>query len=71
MRCRIESLLVEARDAERPEVERNLHDGAQRRLVALGVELGLLDQFARDVPGPGNVARTIAGAPAGAPRCPR
>ncbi|MFC8191728.1 sensor histidine kinase [Cellulomonas sp. NPDC057328] len=32
---------VEAADAERRRIERDLHDGAQQRLVALGVELGV------------------------------
>ena len=40
--------LVEAQDSERPKIERNLHDGAQQRLVALGVQLGLLERTARD-----------------------
>jgi len=35
---------VEAGDAERRRLERNLHDGAQQRLVALSLELGLLEQ---------------------------
>src|SRR5215210_6456690 len=34
--------LVEASDAERRRLERNLHDGAQQRLVALSVDLGLV-----------------------------
>jgi signal transduction histidine kinase len=34
--------IVEAGDAERKRVERNLHDGAQQRLVALSLTLGLL-----------------------------
>ncbi|MGZ4110640.1 MAG: sensor histidine kinase [Actinomycetota bacterium] len=33
--------LVSAQDAERRRLERNLHDGAQQQLVALGVQLGL------------------------------
>ncbi len=32
---------VDAADAERRRIERDLHDGAQQRLVALGVELGM------------------------------
>jgi PAS domain S-box-containing protein len=35
---------VEAGDAERRRIERNLHDGAQQRLVSLSLELGLLEQ---------------------------
>jgi Histidine kinase len=35
--------LVEAQDEERRRIERNLHDGAQQQLVALSVQLGLLE----------------------------
>jgi signal transduction histidine kinase len=38
--------LVEAQDAERQRIERNLHDGAQQQLVALNIQLGLLDDAA-------------------------
>jgi signal transduction histidine kinase len=34
--------IVEAADSERKRLERNLHDGAQQRLVALSVALGLV-----------------------------
>jgi signal transduction histidine kinase len=41
--------ILEAAQAERQRLERNLHDGAQQRLVALSLELGLLEtQFADD-----------------------
>jgi len=40
--------LVEAQDAERRRIERNLHDGAQQQLVALSIQLGLLEQSADD-----------------------
>jgi signal transduction histidine kinase len=40
--------LVQAEDTERRKIERNLHDGAQQQLVALKVNLGLLDAFAGD-----------------------
>ena len=40
--------LVEAQDAERRKIERNLHDGAQQQLVALSIQLGLLEQTAGD-----------------------
>jgi PAS domain S-box-containing protein len=40
--------VVEAGDAERRRLERNLHDGAQQRLVALSLELGLLKQRFQD-----------------------
>ncbi|HEV8596746.1 MAG TPA: histidine kinase, partial [Candidatus Dormibacteraeota bacterium] len=44
------SRLVRAQDTERRKIERNLHDGAQQQLVALGVQLGLLERFAAHVP---------------------
>ena len=40
--------LVEAQDAERRKIERNLHDGAQQQLVALAIQLGLLAESADD-----------------------
>ena len=40
--------LVEAQDEERRKIERNLHDGAQQQLVALSIQLGLLEQSADD-----------------------
>jgi signal transduction histidine kinase len=36
--------IVEAEDAERKRVERNLHDGAQQRLVTLSLAVGLLKE---------------------------
>jgi signal transduction histidine kinase len=50
--------LVTAQDEERRKLERNLHDGAQQRLVALTVKLGLLERLVERDPGQ---ARTIAG----------
>jgi signal transduction histidine kinase len=38
------SAAVDDRDAELRRIERNLHDGAQARLVALGMNLGLAEQ---------------------------
>ena len=49
LRARLEELrgsrarIVEAGDRERQRLERNLHDGAQQRLVALSLELSLLE----------------------------
>src|SRR5439155_10007664 len=40
--------LVEAQDEERRKIERNLHDGEQQQLVALSVQLGLLERQADD-----------------------
>jgi signal transduction histidine kinase len=40
--------LIEAQDAERRRIERNLHDGAQQQLIALSIQLALLDETAGD-----------------------
>jgi signal transduction histidine kinase len=41
--------VIEAGQKERQRLERNLHDGAQQRLIALSLELGLLEErFATD-----------------------
>jgi signal transduction histidine kinase len=54
LRATIEELLasrrrlVEAQDAERRRIERNLHDGAQQQLIALAIQLGLLAELADD-----------------------
>jgi signal transduction histidine kinase len=54
LRATIEELLasrrrlVEAQDAERRRIERNLHDGAQQQLIALSIHLGLLAESAGD-----------------------
>ncbi len=42
--------IVVAADEERRRLERNIHDGAQQRLVALAAHLGLAAGEARDVP---------------------
>jgi signal transduction histidine kinase len=39
---------VEAQDAERRKIERNLHDGAQQQLIALTIHLALLEESADD-----------------------
>jgi signal transduction histidine kinase len=36
--------VIEAGQSERQRLERNLHDGAQQRLIALSLELGLLEE---------------------------
>ena len=55
LRARLEELrnsrsrIIEAAQDERRRLERNLHDGAQQRLVALSLELAMLEaQFAAD-----------------------
>jgi len=42
--------LVAAQDEERRRLERNIHDGAQQQLVALGVKLRLADTFVDRAP---------------------
>ena len=56
LRARLEDLrssrarLVETADAERRRLERNLHDGAQQRLVALSLSLALAQRRRADDP---------------------
>jgi signal transduction histidine kinase len=40
--------LVSAQDTERQRIERNLHDGAQQQLIALMIQLTVLDDAAND-----------------------
>jgi signal transduction histidine kinase len=40
--------VIEAGQKERQRLERNLHDGAQQRLIALSLELGLLEERLHD-----------------------
>jgi signal transduction histidine kinase len=42
--------IQEAADSERRRIERDLHDGAQQRLVALRIRLGLAGELVRDQP---------------------
>jgi signal transduction histidine kinase len=42
--------IVEAGDTERRRLERNLHDGAQQRLIALGLSLGLAESKVEQEP---------------------
>jgi signal transduction histidine kinase len=44
---------VEAADAERRRIERDLHDGAQQRLVSLAMNLGIARAMLKDLPEPG------------------
>jgi signal transduction histidine kinase len=56
LKARLEELrgsrarIVDAGQTERKRLERNLHDGAQQRLIALSLELGLLEEASRDDP---------------------
>ena len=52
--------VVDAADAERRRIERDLHDGAQQRLVSLAMNLGLARATMTDVPEP--VRQVIADA---------
>jgi signal transduction histidine kinase len=65
LRARLEELrgsrarIIEASQTERQRLERDLHDGAQQRLVALSLELGLLEErFAGDVDAKGALEQT-------------
>jgi len=46
--------IVVATDAERRRIERDLHDGAQQRLVSLAMNLGMARERFSDVPSPAN-----------------
>jgi signal transduction histidine kinase len=54
LKARLEELrgsrfrVIEAEQKERQRLERNLHDGAQQRLVALSLELSLLEEQLQD-----------------------
>ena len=56
LRARLEELkgsrarIVDAGQRERQRLERNLHDGAQQRLIALSLELGFLEEHLADDP---------------------
>jgi signal transduction histidine kinase len=56
------SRLVEATETERRRLGRNLHDGAQQRLTALAVRLGLAAEDARRLPDRGGPLLEDAGA---------
>ena len=55
--------IVQAGDAERRRLERNLHDGAQQRLVALALQLRLIQADIRRDPA---AAEALVTSPAGA-----
>ena len=42
--------VIAAADAERRRIERDLHDGAQQRMVAVAVTLGLAERSSRPIP---------------------
>jgi signal transduction histidine kinase len=51
--------LVEAQDAERRKIERNLHDGAQQQLIALTIQVGLLEESVGDPAAVRQLAPTV------------
>ena len=51
--------IVTAADAERRRIERNLHDGAQQRLVTLALQLSLIQRRDPPRPGGGRAAREL------------
>jgi signal transduction histidine kinase len=52
--------IVAAGDAERRRLERNLHDGAQQRLVAIALQLRLLQNRVRDDPSAAELVTTAS-----------
>jgi signal transduction histidine kinase len=48
--------VIDAADAERRRIERDLHDGAQQRLVSLAMNLGLARATLTDLPDPARAA---------------
>jgi signal transduction histidine kinase len=68
LRARLDELqgsrarIVEAGDAERRRLERNLHDGAQQRLVAVALQLRLLQNRIRGDPEEAELLATAASA---------
>ncbi len=66
LRARIEELeesrarVIEAADAERRRLERNLHDGAQQRLVGIALHLRLLQKCVRGDAAAERIAGTAA-----------
>ena len=53
--------IVEAGDRERRRVERNLHDGAQQRLVSLSLSLAMLQERVGDDPATAGAVGEVAG----------
>jgi signal transduction histidine kinase len=66
LRARLEELrgsrarIVEAGDAERRRLERNLHDGAQQRLVGVALQLRLLESRVRGDPAAEELVHTAS-----------
>jgi signal transduction histidine kinase len=67
LRARLDELkasrarIVEAGDSERRRLERNLHDGAQQRLVGVALQLRLLRSRIRDDPAAAEELAAVAG----------
>jgi signal transduction histidine kinase len=51
--------IAEAANLERARIERDLHDGAQQRLVGLRIRLGMAEELLRDDPGAADVVRGL------------
>ena len=51
--------VVDAADAERRRIERDLHDGAQQRLVSLAMNLGLAKRTLKNLPSDEQAARAM------------
>ncbi|MEY9871298.1 signal transduction histidine kinase [Streptacidiphilus sp. MAP12-33] len=51
--------VVDAADAERRRIERDLHDGAQQRLVSLAMNLGLARRMLRNLPAEEQAAKAM------------
>ena len=66
LRRRVESLaesrseVVDAADAERRRIERDLHDGAQQRLVSMAMNLGLAKRMLKGLPAEEQAAKAMA-----------
>jgi signal transduction histidine kinase len=66
LRLRVESLaesrseVVDAADAERRRIERDLHDGAQQRLVSMAMNLGLARRMLKNLPPEEQAARAMS-----------
>jgi signal transduction histidine kinase len=66
LRLRVESLaesrseVVDAADAERRRIERDLHDGAQQRLVSMAMNLGLARRMLKNLPPEEQAAKAMS-----------
>ena len=64
--------IAEAADLERARIERDLHDGAQQRLIALRIRLGLAEELLEERPRrrrPGGARARVRGRSARSTSC--